>query len=238
MNPAPTLLVIADIGGYTRFMKSQQTALAHAQVIIARLLETVIDAAAGLELAKLEGDAAFFALAESRAPDWVTHLPERVAHVHQRFRQGRQQLVADRTCDCESCAQMELLTLKFAAHIGEVAQQRVGKLHELAGVDVIVVHRLLKNHVPVAEYLLTSEALAARMVLPEGVASHPLDEQLEGLGLTHAAYIDLDEMPHAPLPAVAVGRARKLFMRMALEGMALPKRLGFKARRMAAESAA
>ena len=55
------LLVIADIGGYTRFMKVHRINLAHAQHIVARLLEAVIDGAGRkLMLAKLEGDAAFF----------------------------------------------------------------------------------------------------------------------------------------------------------------------------------
>ena len=37
------LLVIADIRGYTPFMKAHWTSLAHAQDVVARLLEAVID---------------------------------------------------------------------------------------------------------------------------------------------------------------------------------------------------
>jgi hypothetical protein len=56
-----TLLLIADIAGYTRFMKMHDRSLVHAQQVIARLLEAVINAARpALKLAKLEGDAAFF----------------------------------------------------------------------------------------------------------------------------------------------------------------------------------
>src|SRR5215813_2641829 len=59
----PTFLLIADIGGYTRFMKMHRMSLAHAQDIVARLLEAVIDATRSrLKLSKLEGDAAFFYL--------------------------------------------------------------------------------------------------------------------------------------------------------------------------------
>ena len=54
-------MLIADIAGYTKFMKFHQSSLAHAQETVARLLEVVIDAAGpSLRLAKLEGDAAFF----------------------------------------------------------------------------------------------------------------------------------------------------------------------------------
>ena len=60
----PTFLLIADIAGYTRFMKFHQASLAHAQDIVAQLLEAVIDATQPhLKLAKLEGDAAFFYIA-------------------------------------------------------------------------------------------------------------------------------------------------------------------------------
>lgn len=56
---AAALLVIADIRGYTPFMKAHRTSLAHAQDVVARLLEAVIDAAPGLTPLEIEGDAAF-----------------------------------------------------------------------------------------------------------------------------------------------------------------------------------
>lgn len=54
------VLLIADIGGYTNYMHWNRKHLAHAQWTVAQLLESVIDAAKGMKLAKLEGDAAFF----------------------------------------------------------------------------------------------------------------------------------------------------------------------------------
>ena len=54
------VLIIADIGGYTHYMNWNRMHLAHAQLTVAALLESVIDAGKGLKLAKLEGDAAFF----------------------------------------------------------------------------------------------------------------------------------------------------------------------------------
>ena len=40
-----SLLLIADIGGYTEYMRTHRMSLAHAEVNTARLLEKVIDAA-------------------------------------------------------------------------------------------------------------------------------------------------------------------------------------------------
>ena len=53
------LLLIADIGGYTEYMRAHRMSLAHAEVNTARLLEAVIDAAGDFELIEIEGDAAF-----------------------------------------------------------------------------------------------------------------------------------------------------------------------------------
>lgn len=55
------VLLIADIGGCTNYMHWNRKHLAHAQWTVAQLLESVIDAAKGMKLAKLEGDAAFWA---------------------------------------------------------------------------------------------------------------------------------------------------------------------------------
>jgi hypothetical protein len=59
MSVGRALLIIADIGGYTPFMRLHRTSLAHAQDVMARLLEAMIDAAPELTLLEIEGDAAF-----------------------------------------------------------------------------------------------------------------------------------------------------------------------------------
>ena len=57
MAPGRSLLLIADIGGYTEYMRTHRMSLAHAEVNTARLLEKVIDAAPGFDLIEIEGDA-------------------------------------------------------------------------------------------------------------------------------------------------------------------------------------
>ena len=59
METRQALLVIADIGGYTRFMRLHRMSLAHAQENTLRLLDAVIDAEPRLRLVGIEGDAAF-----------------------------------------------------------------------------------------------------------------------------------------------------------------------------------
>ena len=59
MTTERSLLMIADIGGYTTYMRTHRMSLAHAEVNTTRLLEKVIDAAPEFELIEVEGDAAF-----------------------------------------------------------------------------------------------------------------------------------------------------------------------------------
>jgi hypothetical protein len=206
------LMVIADIGGYTRFMRVHRINLAHAQYIVGRLLEATIDGAGtSWRLAKLEGDAAFFysRLPAGGALDGA-RLRDRLVAIRRAFHQRREQLTAERMCSCDACMQSGQLTLKFVAHAGEVALQKVKRLTELAGVDVILVHRLLKNTVPVAEYVLMSEEVNAA-ITAAGVQGDPseVDEELEGLGRVRTFYLELDGLGaltsrppgRAPVPA-------------------------------------
>ena len=63
-----SLLLIADIGGYTDYMRTHRMSLAHAEVNTARLLERVIDAVPEFELVEIEGDAAFLSQPARRDP--------------------------------------------------------------------------------------------------------------------------------------------------------------------------
>src|SRR3954471_12936128 len=126
MGSERALLLIADIGGYTEYMRTHRMSLAHAEVNTARLLEAVIDAAGGFDLVEIEGDAAFL----SRHADpgdgdaVVAAMSAAVVGMHRAFHRERR-YVASNLCPCDGCAQAENLKLKFVAHIGEVATQTI-----------------------------------------------------------------------------------------------------------------
>ena len=89
-------------------------------------------------------------------------------------------------CPCQSCTQTSALKLKFVAHVGDVATQTIKRRRKLVGMDVIYVHRLLKNPVSVPEYLLVSDDLFRN----GGTASselvmHEIAQDLEGIGGVH-----------------------------------------------------
>src|ERR1700751_4411331 len=63
MEPKPNqaVLLIADISGYTKFLRLHRLSTSHAQMVITELLESVIDAAMSpLKVCEVEGDAVFF----------------------------------------------------------------------------------------------------------------------------------------------------------------------------------
>lgn len=203
------VLVIADIGGYTAYMNWNRTHLVHAQLAVATLLESVIDAAKGMKLAKLEGDAAFFWAPDGDAQTLVS---ERLARMHQAFLDRRARIENSRLCSCASCRQLMNLSLKFVAHQGEVAEQKVKRHTELAGVDVILVHRMLKNQVPVPEYVLMTDAVAACLDEPVRAVCTPLVHDFEGLGETSTYYLDLANSAVQP-PVEAMGWGGRLKFR-------------------------
>ena len=226
MTVQPTLLLIADIGGYTRFMKLHAVSLAHAHDIVSRLIETVIDAAKPeLKLAKLEGDAAFFYLPldEDLAADpaWVA---ARVAAIHGAFHRRAADLAANTLCPCDGCQQAGRLKLKLVGHVGEVAVRKVKRMTELAGVDVIIVHRMLKNAVPVPEYLLMTEPFYRRVASRAAAVARPLTLEIDGVGRAEAWYVDLADV--APVTAVPLGLGARLARHLRLTWRSLPYFVG------------
>jgi class 3 adenylate cyclase len=195
----PAVLLIADIGGYTRFMNLNRTSLAHAQAVIARLLEAVLDAAQSpFQLSKLEGDAAFFYAMGAASPQ---ALADQIAAMHGAFHHRLANEMKALFCPCGGCKHAPDLKLKFVAHVGEVAVQKVKHMTELAGVDVIVVHRLLKNSVPVPEYILITEPLY-RAAAPLWQSARNLEHELDDIGKIQTFFVGLDELA-APVPTKA-----------------------------------
>lgn len=198
------LMLIADIGGYTEYMSTHRMSLAHAQVNTGRLLERVIDAAPGLELVEVEGDAAFlYREAGSTAPDdLVREVTQLAAAMHRAFHVERE-YVARNLCPCSGCKEAANLTLKFVAHVGEVAPQTIRDRLKLVGIDVILVHRLLKNPVPVREYVLLSEELYGTGASTASDQVHEVAPELEGIGTVRAFYVDVAGLDEGapPLPA-------------------------------------
>jgi len=203
------VLLIADISGYTHYMNWNRMHLAHAQLTVAELLESVIDAGKGLKVAELEGDAVFFWAPDGDAKVLVC---DRLSTMRRSFFSRREKIRKDFACDCDSCGQLDNLSIKFVVHEGEVAEQKVKRQVKLASVDVILVHRMLKNQVPVSEYVLMTDVVRERLDEPVRRLCRPLTHDFEGLGQTSTYYIDLasTEVPTVPERSVSGRLGAKL----------------------------
>ncbi len=162
MQVKPVILVMVDISGYTQFLNFHRTSVLHAEEIISELLESVIDSAQyPLQLNKLEGDAIFLFTEITGKPYEVAgDVAYQVVRFFDAFKLKQQSLITHGAggCPCDACSNIHQLQLKAFLHAGEAVFKTVKHFAELAGEDVILVHRLLKNSVPAGEYMLMTDA--------------------------------------------------------------------------------
>lgn len=187
---------MADISGYTAFIAG--TEHEHAREILAEMIESIAKTFGGrLAIDQVEGDALCCTTERTdvEVTDW---LRETFGAFHRRVRDMR----AATTCPCQACAMIGSLGLKFIVHRGTYSRQVVAGVVQLFGNDVNLVHRLLKNSVPLREYLLASRA--ALDGWPEDARAAYVDAlQHYDVGEVPAAYMDL-----APVRAEALREDR------------------------------
>lgn len=158
-------LVLADISGYTSFVA--QTEIEHADLALSYLLETIIEQLSNLlTISKLEGDAVFAYLEESRLPEGQSLL-ELIDQTYLAFRDKAMTLFKGSTCPCRACRALPTLDLKFMVHHGHFIVQQVAGIRDLMGTDVNLIHRLSKNHVSASTgwkgYVLFTDPVLERM---------------------------------------------------------------------------
>ena len=150
--------------------------------------------------------------------------------MHRAFHLERQ-YVATNLCPCNGCNEANDLKLKFVAHVGEVATQTIRQRSKLIGIDVILVHRMLKSSVNFSEYVLLSEELyrSRHSTLPS-----PADEvaqDLEGVGPVRSYVMDVADLTASlpPLPGPSLrGRVGRT---LSVAGAGMPYMLGLRRRR-------
>ena len=234
---SPAVLLIADISGFTKFMRLHALTTSHARQIIVRLLKTLVEASEPpLKVAELEGDAVFFfALTTEdelpQAADAVKGQILRFFHVCDREIKALQQFTA---CVCEACTNVGQLRLKQVVHRGEVAVEQIDRFEKLFGLDVIVVHRMLKNTVPSNEYLMMTDTAYAACTDFYNQEPERRTEAFEGVGEVEtlvfyetALTAALEHMPAAePPPPLRknIGWKLKMHGRTILELVGLRKK--------------
>jgi hypothetical protein len=187
-------LVIADLTGYTEYLSRSE--LEHAPTIAGDLLETIVGRLEPpLRLAKFEGDAAFLYVEEGRADGSLIF--DAVEASYLAFRRRLRSIEGATSCDCNSCRLAPRLDLKLFVHHGSYVRTPIAGRDELAGSDVILVHRLLKG-VAAADASgrgfaqFTAAAVNALGLEPARLAMTRDEESVEHLGRVETWLLDLD----------------------------------------------
>ncbi len=172
-------LLLADISGYTGFL--QGVADAHVELIVdapepppaygllSHLLDTILESLQPMfRLAKFEGDAVF--AIEAAEIESGAAVIDRIRTCYAAFSAQLASAGSMWTCNCDACARIDALDLKFVLHHGAYVIQPVAGQSEVLGSDVNVAHRLLKNHardlVGDRAYVLVSDAAVGALDIP------------------------------------------------------------------------
>jgi len=162
-----SLLFLPDISGFTEFV--QTTEIGHSQHVISELLEVLIQAnTLELELAEIEGDALF--LYKEEIPS-LEQLLAQVEIMFTAFYSHLKLLEQHRVCPCKACSTAPNLQLKIIAHSGELQFITVQNKRKPFGIEVIEVHRLMKNNVHSDSYVLFTKNLTNDIELPTNYQS-------------------------------------------------------------------
>ncbi len=160
MAATPTLICIPDISGFTEFMSDTEIDLS-AKVITSLLNKVIYANEIGLKLSEIEGDAVLF-YKHGELPS-LEDLINQCKHFYIQFYNQLDALYKKYKSHSESENIPEMLGLKIILHHGEeISSVAIGKNIKLMGEDVITAHRLLKNKIPISEYILLSEDLLSK----------------------------------------------------------------------------
>lgn len=201
MKAEPTLICIPDISGFTQFMREANFELT-AQVIPALLNEIIYSNEIDFQVSEIEGDAVLFyrngtlptlTVLINQCKTFYTDFYKRINKLYEEHKQEK---------DAETIP--SILGLKIILHYGEeIAGVPIGNRIKLMGEDVITAHRMLKNDIPIDEYIIISEQLFKHFDSESfeetcdwsAIKSGKLE--IEHLGTLNYRYIDLSPLTQA-----------------------------------------
>jgi hypothetical protein len=189
--------IITDISGYTEFLTKSE--LDHAQDALQSLFDVQLaNIKHPFVISGFRGDAIFMYVPETNFVE-PQALLEALENLYFVFADTLRQMTFNTTCTCRACQNMSNLDLKMVIHYGEYAVRKLGDREEFLGADVIVPHRMLKNHViektGIQSYALFSDAAVQALRLVE--LAYPLvahTETYEHIGEVPMQVLDLHKI--------------------------------------------
>ncbi len=197
-------LLIADISGYTPFIKNHSMRKkpiigkkiaefwdSHANKLINTLLEEVIqNFELVMEFNKLQGDAALFFLEEISDKNQMQDIYKKMVITRERFNAKVNSLQFVQSCPCDPCQQSKNLKLKMFLHKGYFHQTEIRNNKELSGEAVIFIHRLLKNKIKSSEYFLFSDAVLEQ--LDKHLEFSLITQKVDDFGKQKLGFVDFE----------------------------------------------
>jgi hypothetical protein len=193
-TPETGFLVIADLTGYTEYLSRGE--IEHAPAIAGDLLETIVGRLEPpFRLTKFEGDAAFLFVEDGRAEPSL--LLDAIEAAYNAFRRRLRSIEQATACECNSCRLAPRLDLKLFVHHGAYVRGRIVGRDELAGADVILIHRLTKGTGAAKAHgngfaLFTAAAVGALGIEPAVLGLTADTEAIEHLGHIETFTLDLE----------------------------------------------
>ena len=204
MQKKTGFLLIADISGYTPFIKNHSMRNkplignkiadfwdSHADKLINTLLEEVIqNFEPVMQFNKLEGDAALFFLEEINDENQIQNIYDRMLITREKFNSKVNSLQFVQSCPCDPCQQSKNLKLKMFLHKGFFNQTEIRNNQELSGEALIFIHRMLKNKIKSSEYFLFSETALGK--LEKLVEFSLITQKIDDFGSQKLGLIDFE----------------------------------------------
>ena len=174
-------LLLADISGYTSFLRSvaeahredafSDGAIPDAYAMMSDLLDGIVGRVVPpFTLSKLEGDAVFAYAVDTDDVPRGTAMLGCLTECYADFRRRLDGAHDVWTCRCMACARIDDLDLKFVLHAGPFVVQSIAGGMELVGPEVVMAHRLLKTGAAAlvghGAYALITTAAADRFEVP------------------------------------------------------------------------
>lgn len=158
------LICIPDITGFTRFMAENN--IEFSRKIIPPLLRNIVSSnTLGLKVGEVEGDAVLFY--RFGALPSLNELIEQCKNFYFNFNEQLKSLQNEFADDFQKDVSSNRLSLKIIVHAAVMTSTFIEGITKLIGEDVVVVHKLLKNSIKDAEYILLSEKLLANYTKSE-----------------------------------------------------------------------
>ena len=215
MERRKVFLILIDISGYTRFTRLHRLSAMHAEQIISDLLESIINRATiPLVAHEILGDSVNFYALGDEGRRTAIEIRRQVTAIFDAFRLREGEVISDCSlCICEACVNVGKLHLKAVLHYGDAVFTQVAGFKKIAGEDVILAHRLLKNSLPEDEYVLETESFYQ---LAGGSAGSEPERRVEALDDLGSVACRVSYPGECGMPKYAARRSLASKLRMSL----------------------